>query len=167
MEWCHTGIAGEVFSLGSSPAGRFPLRAAMIASGSFINPRFVPINRNIQYIDGPGCPEHFVPMDALARALRTRARELGLSHAAIARRIGMSERRYAHYVNGRNEPDLATLVRIAKALQTSPNELLGFAVETKRSKRTLLRDRLSAAASAMDDRQLEMTVVQAEAIAAS
>ena len=79
----------------------------------------------------------------------------------------MSERRYAHYVNGRNEPDLATLVRIAKALQTSPNELLGFAVETKRSKRTLLRDRLSAAASAMDDRQLEMTVVQAEAIAAS
>jgi transcriptional regulator with XRE-family HTH domain len=106
-------------------------------------------------------------MDALARALRTRARELGLSHAAIARRIGMSERRYAHYVNGRNEPDLATLVRIAKALQTSPNELLGFAGETKRSKRALLRDRLSAAASVMDDRQLEMTVVQAEAVAAS
>ena len=65
-------------------------------------------------------------MDALARALRTRAQELGLSHAAIARRIGVSERRYAHYVTGRNEPDLATLVRIAKALQTSPNELLGF-----------------------------------------
>ena len=79
----------------------------------------------------------------------------------------MSERRYAHYVNGRNEPDLATLVRIAKALQTSPNELLGFAGETKRSKRALLRDRLSAAASVMDDRQLEMTVVQAEAVAAS
>jgi hypothetical protein len=31
----------------------------------------------------------------------------------------------------------------------------------------LLRDRLSAAAGAMDDRQLEMTVVQAEAVAAS
>jgi transcriptional regulator with XRE-family HTH domain len=106
-------------------------------------------------------------MDALARALRTRAEELGLSHAAIARRIGMSERRYAHYVTGRNEPDLATLVRIAKALQTSPNDLLGFAAETKRSKRTLLRDRLNSAADVMDDRQLEMTVVQAEAIAAS
>ncbi len=79
----------------------------------------------------------------------------------------MSERRYAHYVTGRNEPDLATLVRIARALQTSPNELLGFGTEAKRSKRTLLRDRLSAAANAMDDRQLEMTVVQAEAIAAS
>jgi transcriptional regulator with XRE-family HTH domain len=105
-------------------------------------------------------------MDALARALRTRAQELGLSHAAIARRIGVSERRYAHYVTGRNEPDLATLVRIAKALQTSPNEILGFAPETNGSKRAL-RDRLNAAANAMDDRQLEMTVVQAEAIAAS
>jgi transcriptional regulator with XRE-family HTH domain len=106
-------------------------------------------------------------MDALARALRTRAQELGLSHAAIARRIGVSERRYAHYVNGRNEPDLATLVRIAKALQTSPNELLGFAAETDGSKRALLRDRLSAAGEAMDDRELEITVVHAEALAAS
>ena len=106
-------------------------------------------------------------MEALARALRTRAKGLGLSHAAIARRIGVSERRYAHYVTGRNEPDLATLVRIAKALQTSPNDLLGFAAETKRSKRTLLRDRLNAAAEAMDDRELEITVVHAEALAAS
>ena len=106
-------------------------------------------------------------MDALARALRTRAKGLGLSHAAIARRIGVSERRYAHYVTGRNEPDLSTLVRIAKALQTSPNELLGFAAETKRSKRSLLRDRLNAAAEAMDDRELEITVVHAEALAAS
>ncbi len=106
-------------------------------------------------------------MDALAGALRTRAQELGLSHAAIARRIGVSERRYAHYVTGRNEPDLATLVRIAKALQTPPNELLGFAAETNGSKRALLRDRLNAAANAMDDLELEMTVVQAEAIAAS
>jgi hypothetical protein len=79
----------------------------------------------------------------------------------------MSERRYAHYVTGRNEPDLAMLVRIAKTLQTSPNELLGFAAETKRSKRSLLRDRLNAAAEAMDDRELEITVVHAEALAAS
>jgi transcriptional regulator with XRE-family HTH domain len=106
-------------------------------------------------------------MDALARALRTRAQELGLSHAAIARRIGVSERRYAHYVTGRNEPDLATLVRIAKALQTSPNDLLGFAAETNGSRQALLRDRLNAAANAMDDLELEMTVIQAEALAAS
>ncbi len=106
-------------------------------------------------------------MDTLAKALRTRAEQLGLSHAEIARRIGISERRYAHYVAGRNEPDLATLVRIARVLQTTPNELLGFGPEVKRSRRGLLRDRLNAAANAMDDRELEMTVVQAEAVASS
>ena len=105
-------------------------------------------------------------MDVLAKALKKRARELGLSHAAIARRVGISERRYGHYVSGRNEPDLATLARIARALQTTPSELLGFGPETKRSRRTALRDRLNAAADAMDDRALEITVVQAEAIAA-
>lgn len=105
-------------------------------------------------------------MDMLAKALRKRAGELGMSHAAIARRTGISERRYAHYVAGRNEPDLAMLVRIARVLQTTPNELLGFAPETKRSRRALLRDRLNAAAGAMDDRELEIAVIQAEAIAA-
>jgi len=60
---------------------------------------------------------------------------------------------------------LATLSRIARALQTTPSELLGFGPEPKRSRRTALRDRLNAAADAMDDRELEITVVQAEAIA--
>ena len=106
-------------------------------------------------------------MDTLAQNLRRRAEELGLSHAEVARRVGVSERRYGHYVASRNEPDLATLLRIAEVLQTSPNELLGFAPEAKRSKRTLLKDRLNAAANAMDDRELEITVVQAEAVAAA
>lgn len=104
-------------------------------------------------------------MDTLAKNLRRRAEELGLAHAEIARRIGLSERRYAHYVAGRNEPDLATLVRIAKVLETTPNELLGFGPEAKRSRRSLMRDRLNAAANAMDDRELEITVIQAEAVA--
>ena len=104
-------------------------------------------------------------MDALAKSLRRRAGELGLSHAEIARRIGISERRYAHYVAGRNEPDLATLVRIAKVLQTTPNELLGFGPEAKQSKRKVLQERLNAAAT-MSDRELELIVTQAEAVAA-
>lgn len=105
-------------------------------------------------------------MDALAKALRRRAEELGLSHAVVARRVGISERRYAHYVAGRNEPDLATLVRIAQVLQTTPNELLGFGPDAKRSKRSLLRDRLNAAVGTLGDRELELIVTQAEAVAA-
>jgi transcriptional regulator with XRE-family HTH domain len=66
--------------------------------------------------------------------------------------VGLSERRYAHYVTGTREPDLATLVRIATILETTPNDLLGVGPEPNRSKRTLLRDRLPAATNAMDDR---------------
>ena len=53
--------------------------------------------------------------------------QLGLSNAEVARRLGMSERRYAHYVTGDREPDLATLVRISEVLLASPNALLGIA----------------------------------------
>lgn len=106
-------------------------------------------------------------MDTLAQNLRRRAKELGLSHAEVARRVGVSERRYGHYVAGRNEPDLTTLLRIAGALQTSPNALLGFDAAATKSRRGLLIDRLNAAAHAMDDRELEITIIQAEAVAAA
>ena len=101
------------------------------------------------------CQEHFVPMDTLAQNrggepkswdCPTRGRAAGWRQRAAT----------GHYVASRNEPDLATLLRIAEVLQTSPNELLGFAPEAKRSKRTL-SDCLNAAANAMDDRELEIS----------
>lgn len=106
-------------------------------------------------------------MNTLPNSLRRRAEELGLSHAEVARRVGVSDRRYGHYVTGRNEPDLSTLLRIAHVLQTSPNMLLGFETEVDKSKRRVLTDRLNAAAYAMDDTELEITVIQAEAVAAA
>ena len=66
-----------------------------------------------------------VIMDFLARRLRERGRELNLSNAEIARRAGLSERRYGHYVTGAREPNLATLLRICATLATTPNDLLG------------------------------------------
>lgn len=106
-------------------------------------------------------------MRIFATRLRERAAELGISNAEAARRVGLSERRYGHYVTDLREPDLATLVRIAKILETTPDELLGFGERkpSPRSKRAVLKDRLTTAANAMADRELEMTVVQAEAIA--
>jgi len=101
-----------------------------------------------------------------ASNLRRRAEELGISNAEVARRVGLSERRYANYVSGKREPDLATLVRIAEVLGTSPNSLLADeAREAYQSTKTLLQDRLRVAASLMDERSLEITVVQAEAVA--
>ena len=100
-----------------------------------------------------------------AKNLRKRAEELSLSNAEVARRLGLSERRYAHYVAGRNEPDLALLLKIAKILETSPDALLGFDGKgTEPSKRATLYDRLLAAAKLMKDTDLEAAAVQAEAV---
>ncbi|MBB2974012.1 transcriptional regulator with XRE-family HTH domain [Mesorhizobium sp. RMAD-H1] len=101
-----------------------------------------------------------------ASNLRRRAEELGIPNAEVARRVGLSERRYANYVSGKREPDLATLVRIAEVLGTSPNSLLtDQARKEAQSIKALLQDRLRIAASLMDERSLEITVIQAEAIA--
>jgi len=59
--------------------------------------------------------------------LRRRARDLGLSDAEVARRAGLSANRYSNYVRNDREPDLATLVKIAKVLATTPDSLLGIA----------------------------------------
>lgn len=103
-------------------------------------------------------------MDIFASRLRTRAAELGISHAEAARRSGLSERRYSHYVSGIREPDLATLVRIANALQTTPNVLLGIDEKRKSSIRSRLVDRLNSAAEGVSDGDLEVVVLQVEAL---
>ncbi len=63
-------------------------------------------------------------MELFARRIRERARELGLSDAEVARRAGLSERRYSYYATGEREPSLPTLVRICGVLATTPNEVL-------------------------------------------
>lgn len=110
--------------------------------------------------------EHFVPMEIFANNLRRQAELLGISNAEVARRVGLDERRYAHYVTGRRQPDLETLVRIADKLGTTPNDLLGV---RKRSDEDdafrELAERFLRAAALMCEGQLEQSVVQAEAVA--
>lgn len=101
-------------------------------------------------------------MDIFTQRLRERAAQLGISNAEAARRSGLEERRYAHYVTGRREPDLETLVRIAQSLGTSPNWLLGEGEAS--SPRGGLLERLTMAGQAMSDTELRMSVVQAEAV---
>ena len=71
-------------------------------------------------------------MQTFARAVRERAKELQLSHAEVARHCGLTERRFGHYAVGAREPDLATLVKIANVLNTTPNVLLGIDQHGKR-----------------------------------
>lgn len=106
-------------------------------------------------------------MQVFANRLRERAAELGISHAEAARRAGLTERRYSHYVNGIREPNLATLVRIAEALQIRPDDLLGFGERDKPTARSKLMDRLASAAQVLTEEAVELVIVQVEAIAAS
>ncbi|MFL1462597.1 helix-turn-helix domain-containing protein [Roseococcus sp. DSY-14] len=64
-----------------------------------------------------------------AQRLRARARHLGLSDAEVARRAGLGQPRYSNYSNGIREPALDVLVAIARALETTPDRLLGVAAD--------------------------------------
>ena len=60
------------------------------------------------------------------------------------------------------------MLKIARVLQTSPNELVGFDTTIVLDEpRQLLLDRLMAAASQLSDHDLELCVVQIEAVAAA
>ena len=106
-------------------------------------------------------------MDILAKRLKEHAKLLGISNAEAARRVDLDERRYAHYTAGRREPDLATLVMIAERLGTTPNTLLGIE-ETYVDDVAVnaLINRFVRAASHMSTGELDLCVVQAEALAA-
>lgn len=105
-------------------------------------------------------------MDVFGQRLKDRARHLGISNAEAARRCGLDERRYGHYVAGRTEPDLATLVHIAQTLGTTPNWLLGVAPDDgEATHRSDFIDRLAFVARALPDHELGLLVTLAEALA--
>jgi transcriptional regulator with XRE-family HTH domain len=107
-------------------------------------------------------------MEIFGKRLRQRAKQLGISNAEAARRIGLDERRYGHYVSGRREPDLMTLKNIAERLGTTPSWLLGVTRKAeKESETAALVERLVKVARGMTREQLELCVIQAEAVVAS
>lgn len=109
-------------------------------------------------------------MQVLGEQLRRRARELDLTDAEVARRAGLSPRRYGNYVTGDREPDLQTLVRICKVLTTTPDQVLGFVdvkSAKKKSERDRLIDKLLATAELLNDTQLKLAVRHLEVISES
>jgi len=107
-------------------------------------------------------------MDTFANRLRERAKQLGISNAEVARRAGLEERRYAHYASGRREPDLATLKTISDVLGTTPNWLLGVSeISTAEPKKAELIERFKNSASLLSVNELELCVIQTEAIVAA
>lgn len=103
-------------------------------------------------------------MELFAKRLRDRARQLELSDAEVARRAGLAERRYGHYVRGAREPDFGTLLRICEVLDTTPNDLL----LTDKASRPPVHDRwlsrLVAAGRRLQTDDVKLAVRQVEAI---
>jgi len=64
-------------------------------------------------------------MDSLGTRIRQRFDELGISQAEAARASKCSTARFGNYVTGTSNPDLETLARIAIALRTTTDWLLG------------------------------------------
>ncbi|MEP7452991.1 helix-turn-helix transcriptional regulator [Phyllobacterium sp. SB3] len=103
-------------------------------------------------------------MDLFASNLKKRAAELGISNSEAGRRAGLSERRYGNYINNRREPDLATVVRIATVLQTTPDRLLSFG-EDAGEPEPISRQRIQAAISVLSPEDLERVAIMVEALA--
>lgn len=105
-------------------------------------------------------------MDKVSKRLRERARELQLSDAEVARRAGLSERRYGHYVQGTREPDFATFLRICAVMDLTPNDvLLPITGKVSRSVSNRWLSRLIAAARRLDQTGVELAALQIEVLA--
>ena len=61
------------------------------------------------------------PFAAVIRIMRG-----NMPQGVFAERLGIKQAKYSHYENHRREPSLDELCRIARALDTTPNVLLGF-----------------------------------------
>ncbi len=104
-------------------------------------------------------------MDGLGQRLKNRARELGLSDAEVARRLGLSQARYNHYTNDVHEPDLSTLVRIASVLTVQTDHLLGIEQRPEGAEQAL-HGRVASAAASMNLNTLRTAAALMEALAA-
>lgn len=95
-------------------------------------------------------------MQQFGKNLRRRAKELGLTDAEVARRVGISERRYGFYVTGDREPDLATLLRISDILQMSADRLLRPWDEAEPSRADRLRAQIQSSAAGLSEDRLQL-----------
>jgi transcriptional regulator with XRE-family HTH domain len=64
------------------------------------------------------------PLDRFTLNLTRRRRALDLSQEAVAAAAMMDQSQYSRIERGRVDPSIRTLARVARALTTTPSELL-------------------------------------------
>lgn len=104
-------------------------------------------------------------MEGIGYRLKSRAAELGMSGAEVARRAGLTPARYGHYVSDYREPDLATLVRICRVLALRPDLLLGYDLPAAEfDELESERRRLMELSEAMSKQSLDLAVAIMQAV---
>ena len=103
-------------------------------------------------------------MREIGARLQQRAKELGLTDVAIARRLGLTQTRYSNYTSGIREPDLRLFARICRELETTPNEVLGFGGTADASAATT-RSRIEALVQGFERDRLELALSLMQAVA--
>ena len=58
--------------------------------------------------------------------IRERRQQLGLSQAELAERVGLDQRQISQFENGQGNPTTATLISLAKTLDTSIDWIVGM-----------------------------------------
>lgn len=90
-----------------------------------------------------------------------------MTDTEVARRLGISQQRFANYVSGRHKPDYDMLVRICRVLGTRPERLLGFeeAVNLPDDEAARLLRRVCASARSMGMPALRHAAAMMDALA--
>jgi|GEM_PF-2963946 transcriptional regulator with XRE-family HTH domain len=65
-------------------------------------------------------------MDILSRRLRIAIRTKGISQLELAQKVGVSEKSISSYIHNKSTPRISILAKLAKALDTSVDWLLGL-----------------------------------------
>ena len=99
-------------------------------------------------------------MVPFAQNVRMRQQALGLTRAEVARRAGLSEARYGNYARGDREPDLLSIVKLSRALEATPGQLLGTeplpaGPQAEKTREGLLEE-LAETGRRLDDRTLAL-----------
>lgn len=90
-----------------------------------MNKTFSLFKNNSFIADGSELPNNLF-MSSFGTKLRARISDMEISEAEVARRLGISPRRFSNYVNDEREADYEMMLRICEALRVTPDYLFGF-----------------------------------------
>ena len=67
-----------------------------------------------------------IPYEQVVVKLNKAVEQSGLSKAEIAKMMGVSEKTLKNYLSGKTKPRVTALVKLCKAINRTPDEIIGL-----------------------------------------